>query len=236
MADQSDPPPGNCSSDKLSEEDIHRLLDKIHEKTGRDNSLVFRYRFHALFPELKVCDNNKFIIKDGYMQLRKHKEYYRYALSLVIYLVEEHASKEEITKLVEHVKSALVYESDIRHQRLNLWRMLSNVATELNKSEGCVRRLVGYVGKELGINTDHISIGGEYSLAAALKAFQLLEERGKLEPMLKDFPVKQRKYLYLYQLLERLHQKKLLNEVEPFNPHQPVILAVLDVESKSPLP
>lgn len=168
------------------------------------------------------------------MQLRKHKEYYHYALSLVIYLVEEHASKEEITKLVEHVKSALVYESDIRHQRLNLWRMLSNVATELNKSEGCVRRLVSYVGKELGINTDHINIGGEYSSAAALKAFQLLEERGKLEPMLKDHPVKQRKYLYLYQLLEHLHQMKLnLNEVEPFNPHQPVVLAVLDVESKS---
>ena len=69
----------------LSEEEILQILDRIRERMDRNSALVFRYRFHALFPDLTkdICDNDNFSLKDGYMHLRRHKEYYRFALSLV---------------------------------------------------------------------------------------------------------------------------------------------------------
>lgn len=213
---------------KLSEGEIERLLDTIYERTGDDDALVFRYRFHALFPELGIYENSKFTIKDGYVKLRQHREYYRYALSLIIYMVEGHGSKEEVDSLMKHVSSSLVFETDVRNQRLNLWIMLSNIATELD-----ARNLVSSVGRELNINTDHMTVDGQYSLAAALKAFRLLEEKKRLEPMLADHPPNLRNVLFLEQLLKHLNKTKLINEyVTPFNPHRPVTLAVLNVESK----
>lgn len=232
MASEKESTKASQVAGKFSEDEILKLLDRIQERTGVDNALVFRYRFHSLFPEQRIFENDKFSIRDGYMKLRQHKEYYRYALSLVIFLVEGYGSKEEIDSLMEHVKSSTLFESDIRSASLNLWRMLTNIAIELNKGDGHVRSLVNMVGKDLDINTDHIAINGEHTLAAALRAFQKLEEKGKLKPMLEDQPEELKQYLYLYQLLKRMYKMKLIeNNVKPFNPHQPITLALQDIKS-----
>lgn len=218
---------------KLSEEEILKLLDKIHERTGVDNALVFRYRFHALFPGQGIFEDDKFTMKEGYLKLRQHEQYYQYALSMVVFLIESYGSKGEIELLMEHVKSSSLYETDIRNGPLNLWRLLTNIATDLKENEKHVRCLVDMVGQDLSINTDHIAVGGKYSLAAVLKAFQNLEEKEKLKPMLNEHPKEYKRSLYFYQLLRDLNQKKLIKTyMEDFNPHQPITLSVLEVKSE----
>lgn len=217
---------------ELSEEEIQQLLDKIRERTSPDSALVLRYRFHALFPEQKIFEEEKFSIKDGYKKLRQHRDFYRYALSMVIFLTENYGSKEELGLLAKHVRSSSVLEADIRKAQLNLWRMLTNIATELSVDEDNVRSLVNMVGVELSINTENIAVGGKFSLAAALKAFQLLEEKGKLQLMLEGHTKECKKFLL--QLLKELNKWKLIAKyIEPFNPHQPITLASLNVESES---
>ena len=221
------------AEDKLSEEQIQDYLDRISERISPANALVFHYRFHALFPEQKILEDDKFTIKKGYLRLRQHEDYYRYALSMVIFLLEGYGSKTEIDSLQKHIRFSKVYESDIRNDSLNLWRMLTNIATDLSQSEEDVRGLVGRVGNELKVNTEHMAVRGEYSLATALRAFRKLEEKGRLAPMLKGHSEEKRRALYLYQLLEHLHKKKLIETyVKDFNPHRPVTLAVLKVESR----
>ena len=228
-------PAFNCSGEgngRLSEEEIYKLLDRIHQRTSKANLLVFYYRCQALFTE--QLDKDKFTIKDGYMKLRQHDDFYRTALSLVLYMLEECGSKEETDTLQKHVESSRTFESDFILQRLNLWKMLTDIASKLSESEDDVRNLVTVVGSETDTNTDHIIVNGQYLLPSALEAFWLLEKVGKLKPMLKDHPRELRKGLCLFNiLLSRLSKVKLVNEYIEYNPNQPLTLAVLKVESKS---
>ena len=225
----SKPPP-------LSEKEILQTLDKIHERMDKTSALVFRYRLHALLPENTkgIWKDDEFTIKDGYVLLRQHKEYYRFALSLIIFMIDEgFASKEELEKLKIHATCHKVYETDIINQHLNLWTILTDIATEFNKSESSVRSFVNYVSGELAINTDHIKINDRFSLASALNAFRLVEEKGKLKPMLVNHAPELRRGLYLYQLLRGCSFNKLISKyVDSFNPDQPLTVALLEGESK----
>ena len=214
-----------------SDEEICSLLDRIREKTGKDDALVFRYRFHGLFHEEGICDKSEFTIKDGYVKLRQHERYYRNALSLVLHMLEDINSKEEFKELTDHLDSTRAngssHESNIRNQCLNLWALLTDIATRLNKIDGGVRDLVDAVGYDLQVNTDHIKAiqGDEYSLDAALKAFRQLEMKEKLEPM--------ESREILNSLLRQLKKVNLLNIVKSFDPNTSVITIVLDnIESK----
>ncbi len=219
----------------LSEEEIQQNLDKIRERVDKNSALVFRYRFHALFPDLTkaICDNGSFTLKDGYMLLREHKDYYQFALSLIIYMIDDgYASEKELDRLIGHVTEFKMSETDIREQRLNLWRMLSNIAAELN-SEDSIRDVINNVGEDLNINTDHIMVDNRYSLASVLNAFRLLEEKGKLQSMLQEQSPEVRKDLYFYQLLVRCSFNKQISKyVDPFDPNRPLTVILLDVESK----
>lgn len=63
---------------QLSEGEICELLDRIHQRTSKANLLIFYFRCQALFTE--QLDKDKFTIKDGYMKLRQHGDFYRTAL------------------------------------------------------------------------------------------------------------------------------------------------------------
>ena len=214
----------------LSEKEICKLLDRIHERTGKDNALVFNYRFKALLTPVEWQGIQAgFTIKDGYMRLREDRHYYDKALSLVIYMMEGHGSKDEIIKLMAHVESTRVFETDIVHQRLNLWTMLTNIATELSSDEDDVRGLMIAVGDDIKMNTDHIKVDDKYSLASTLNAFQHLEEKKRFELLLEG----QKEHCLSTILLEKLFRKKLHeNYVQKFNPVQPLTLAVLDIQRK----
>lgn len=224
---------GKLEAGKLSEENIYDLLDKIHDRTNKASALIFYYRCQACLFQQEL-DRDNFTIKDGYKILRQHVDFYRNALPLVLYMIEDCGSKEEVDLLLKHVESTRSYESDITLQHLNLWRMLTDIATELSESEDDVRELVSIVGHMIRKNSEHIVVNEQYSLASALEAFRHLEKKGKLEPMLKVHPAELRKGLCLYDILNRLHKQKLLNDyVNVFSPNLPLTLAVLEVESKS---
>ncbi len=204
---------------------VIQLLDAIQEKTSNNSAETFRYLLGAIIPDATIAK-----ISDGYKLLRQSEEYYHSALSLTVYMVENKGSKKEIDSLKDIVDCNKIYEADIRHDRLNLRRLLSNIADELK--EEAVRELVNRAGVMLNVNTDHIEIKGE-SLASALNAFRLLEERGKLDPMLKDHEEALRNSLPLHLLLENMGQKRLNKKyVESFQPHQPMTLAIMKAESK----
>jgi hypothetical protein len=225
----------NMDARKLTEEEICELLDKIYQRTGKDSILTFYYRCQALFPQQQLPDIEKFTIVDGYKKLRQHVDFYRTALSLVLYMLEGYGSKDEINILTKHVDLTQSHESDVILHRLNLWKMLTDIASELSASEDDVRNLVVAVGSRTETNTDHIKVNEQYSLASALEAFKLLEKKGELEPMLKYHPPELRWGLSLFDiLLNHLHKKKLTREyINSYSPNQPLTLAVqLDIESK----
>lgn len=87
-------------------------------------------------------------------------------------MLEGQGSKEEVDTLKKHVESTRSFESDITHQRLNLWTMLTNLAAELSGEKDDI---VSTVGLMTHTNTDHIKDANDaqdqYSLASVLKAF-----------------------------------------------------------------
>lgn len=218
----------NNGPSKLSEDEICSLLDKIHERTGKDNALIFYHRCQALLQE--TLDEDNFTIRDGYIQLRQHADYYCYALSLVIFMLEDKGSKEEVDTLQQYKESARSYNSDITCEHLNLWMMLTNLAAELSGEEEDVRALVSTVGYMTDTNTDHVIVQNQYSLATALKAFSHLEKKGKLDPTLESPSAE----LSLRDIIcDHLHKKKLAQEyVDNFNPNQPISVDMLEGERK----
>lgn len=110
-------------------------------------------------------------------------------------MLEECGSKEEIDALQRHVESSRTFESDFILQRLNLWKMLTDIAARISENEDDVRSLVTRVAFETDTNTDHIVINGQYLLPSALEAFWILEnsKERKLQPMLRDHKPELRK-------------------------------------------
>ena len=204
---------------ELSEDEICKLLDKIHERTGIDSALLFRYRFQQGLQALLGVEKPIITtIKDGYLMLRRSKDYYDKALSLVIVMVESYGSKKEIDVLNDHI--ALFHPStDVIIRQLNLWIMLTSVAFELSKSKDAVRELVSKVGSMIKVNTEHIL--KETSLASALSAFKHLEKRGKLLEAMCTILNDNLGYSRLYK-----------SHVKEFNPNKPITLTVLNVPSK----
>ena len=210
---------------KAAEEEIEKYLQIIHNKTTQRDSEIFCYRFGSLFPDAKISS-----ILEGYRLLRHSEDFYYFALSLVLFMVDGHTSKEEMESLFEIVKRNTVYETDIRKQRLNLRRLLSSIASELK--EDAIRELSNVTGRMLDLNTDRIIVDEKYSLATALSAFQKLEEKDKFKLMLEDRP-SDHDLCPLSIILKRIQQPKLIKQyVERYNPHQPITIAVMKVQSE----
>ena len=214
----------------LTEESVLSLLSKIEGTRADENdAIVFDYQFRSLFQDLSShADIIK--ISKGYEILRQSEDYYRFALPLVIFMVKGHNSKDEIDALMEYVKNNTIYETDIRNHRLNLRQLLSNIAAALDEND--IRELVTVISRRLDIDMDFIKDDKDYSLATALKAFQLLEEKGEFKSMLENHQKDISKFMPLNMLLEEMGQSRMIKDyVEPYSP-QPITVAVMNVQRK----
>lgn len=192
------------------ERDVLDLLGEIEGMASNAELNQALYEFRGLLPALESPKK----IVDSYLALRRSEHFFATALSLVSFIIQSVRACEPgmLERVQEFIRGKPTYEADEHIPSLMLRLAMSNVANQLARDQS--ENLITLAADRLKLHTD--KFGGDL-----LKVFEKLEEKELLKPT--DAKLE----LVRKWLLDNLHRNDLASELDTYDPHRPIRLAVM---------
>ena len=197
------------------EQQVLDLLQKTEQCASDAQLEHIEYELKSII-DLPMSDLTS-ILRNSYTALKKSDSYSSVALSLVCYIVGHAMSCSPLNSLQQYINTMAIYETKLCVPRLQLRRLLADIAVELDDGE--TTNFITLVTNELELNRDRLGKSTQI-----FQLFEKMEEKGLVSVTRRELP-------FVTQVLTAIGRDKLL--VKTLNPEQPINVAVImDLQRK----
>ncbi len=200
-----------------SQDNVLSLLEQIQQAASDDALAGACFELRALLPE---CNDSESLVELSSL-LMQSDEYYRIAVPLIRFIVQDLCIKEQSDALQQYINSRTKYEANKYLPYLQLRVLLANIADKIsskNHIETIMNRFAVYT---LNANPDRFKASSDY--CSMLKLFEMLIVEKKFGSEGNDLSE-------LWKVLNDVGRKDLLRDyLEDFSIDREYTLAVMDV-------